>query len=87
MAKHHDLKSFPTEFQPVIDRVKLFEIRRNDRDFQTGDSFTLREYHYDHGDVYSGREISGRVGHISTYAQSREYVVFSLLDLGLMIIK
>ena len=85
--KHHDLKSFPALFQPVIDRTRLFEIRRNDRDYQTGDTFTLHEYEYDHGDRYTGRTISGRIGHIDTYAQTPGHVVFSLLNLGLVIVK
>lgn len=85
--KHHDLKSFPTKFQPVVDRTKLYEIRRNDRDFQTGDSFTLHEYHYDNGDKYTGRQISGIIGHIDDYSQYPGYVVFSLLSLGLVIIE
>lgn len=85
--KHHDLKSFPTQFQPVIDRTKLFEIRKNDRDYQPGDTVTLHEYEYNHGDQYTGRIISGRIGHIDTYAQNPGYVVFSLLNLGLVIIK
>ena len=85
--KHHDLKSYPWFFQAVIDRKKLCEIRRNDRDYQTGDTVTLHEYEYDHGDKYTGRTVSGYIGHIDTYAQNPGYVVFSLLNLGLVIIK
>lgn len=83
---HHNLKSRPVFFQAVVDRRKLFEIRRNDRNFQPGDTFTLHEHEYDHGDIYTGRTISGRIGFVDSHAQADGYVVFSLLDLGLMII-
>ena len=86
MRKHHDLKCFPAHFQPVVDGTKTFEIRRNDRDFKEGDTFTLHEYEYDHGDQYTGRKISGYVGHISTFAQDDNYVVWSILRPGLLII-
>jgi len=83
---HHDLKSYPVLFQSVVERKRLFEIRRNDRGYQTGDTFTLHEYSYDNGDRYTGRTISGRIGHIDAHAQVDGYVVFSLLDLGLLIV-
>lgn len=83
---HHNLKSHPVFFQAVVDRLKLFEIRHNDRNFQAGDSFTLHEYEYDHGDIYTGRTISGIIGYIDTHAQQDNYVVFSLHKVGLIII-
>lgn len=83
---HHNLKSHPQFFQAVVDRQKLYEVRRNDRNYQAGDTFTLHEYEYDHGDVYTGRSISGRIGFVDSHAQTDGYVVFSLLNLGLMII-
>lgn len=83
---HHHLKSYPTLFQAVIDRKRLFEIRRNDRDYKAGDIVTLHEYKFDDGDIYTGRTISARIGHVDTYAQMDGYVVFSLLDLGLIVI-
>lgn len=86
MKKHHDLKCYPQHFQPVFDRTKTFEIRKNDRDFQVGDTVTLHEYEYDHGDKYTGRTISAYIGHINDFAQSPGYVVFSLLNVGLVII-
>lgn len=84
--KHHILKCWPQHFNAVWNKTKLFEIRRNDRDYQEGDTFTLCEYEYDHGEVYTGRQVSGRIGHISNFAQQDGYVVFSLLNIGLLII-
>lgn len=38
---HHTLKTWPTYFDAVVNGEKLFEVRRNDRFFQRGDTVTL----------------------------------------------
>ena len=48
----HRLKTLPRYYQPVIEERKLFEIRNNDRNFQTGDSVILNEWD---GENYTGR--------------------------------
>lgn len=71
----HKLKTVPKHFQKVWDRKKLFEIRKNDRNFKKGDLLVLREYfglvcfaeeknldlHTTTKEIYSGREIVARV--------------------------
>ena len=48
----HRLKTLPRYYQPIIEERKPFEIRNNDRNFQTGDSVILNEWD---GKNYTGR--------------------------------
>jgi hypothetical protein len=66
----HELKTWPEFFQPTLDGVKRFELRRDDRPegFQVGDELLLKEWvpgngaHQNPG--YTGREIMVRVDYI-----------------------
>lgn len=40
----HELKSWSSYFRAVVTGIKTFEVRRNDRDFRTGDVLVLREW-------------------------------------------
>jgi len=42
--KIHHLKCWPVYFSRLVSMEKTFEVRRNDRDFQTGDYIDLLEY-------------------------------------------
>ena len=42
--KVHILKTWPVYFERVDSGDKTFEVRKNDRDFQTGDEVLLKEY-------------------------------------------
>ena len=44
MRKEHELKSWEEFFQDVVDDIKTFEIRKNDRKFKVGDLLVLREF-------------------------------------------
>ena len=52
--KVHNLKTLNPFFDLVKNRVKRFEIRKNDRDFKVGDFFLLEEF------VLTGKQITGR---------------------------
>lgn len=40
----HELKTHPAPFSRTIDGLKMFEIRKDDRGFKTGDALMLREW-------------------------------------------
>jgi len=74
--KRHDLKIAPKYFMDVVNRVKTFEIRNNDREFKVGDVLFLHEYV--DGD-YTKEEVCKRtVTYITDYAQKDGYVVMSI---------
>jgi ParB family chromosome partitioning protein len=62
MRTHH-LKTWPTQFEAVLLGVKTFEYRRNDRDFETGDTLVLCEFD-PHTSRYSGRRFHVLVTYI-----------------------
>lgn len=59
----HDLKCWPTPFGAMLRGSKSFEFRKNDRDFNTGDTLHLREW--DPGtEQYTGRTLDCLVTYI-----------------------
>jgi len=56
-VKTHELKTWPMYFQMVRKHQKLFEVRKNDRGFKTGDTLNLREWDGE----YTGWSISAMV--------------------------
>ncbi len=43
----HELKVIPPYFAALVDGIKTFEVRKNDRAYQKGDMLELREWHPD----------------------------------------
>lgn len=62
MPKVHDLKTLPEYFAAVLDGIKTFEVRADDRGFAVGDTLLLREWSFVDG--YSGRECTRIVSYI-----------------------
>ncbi len=58
----HELKCWPEFFAPVLEGVKRFEIRKNDRGFCVGDTLLLCEW--DKVSGYTGRQIEMEVTYI-----------------------
>lgn len=54
--KTHKLKCWPQFFQAVKNRSKKFEVRRNDRNFESGDRLILQEWIPETGE-YTGNEL------------------------------
>lgn len=72
----HKLKLQQPYFNAVLNGLKTFEIRRNDRRFQVGDYLCLEEYDYE-TKSYTGRFINKQIAYITDYMQRKGYVVFS----------
>ena len=41
---NHELKIWPEYYKAINDKIKKFEIRKNDRNFKVGDQIVLREF-------------------------------------------
>lgn len=61
----HELKTWPEPFQAVVDGVKTFDVRIDDRGYGVGDVLRLREWHGGPAVTgYTGREHSVLVTYI-----------------------
>jgi hypothetical protein len=50
----HTIKILPEYFNPTAAGKKAFELRKNDRNYQVGDTLQMKEWN---GENYTGREI------------------------------
>ena len=75
--KTHDIKLHYKYWMAAETQAKMFEIRKNDRDYQIGDFITLREWD---GSGYTGQELHREITYITDYAQQDGYVVIGLTD-------
>jgi len=87
---HHDLKQFTEHFQYIVDGKMKAIVRRNDRDYQIGDTVTLREGVPDateeSGFKYTGKEVSAMIFFIDNFGCQDGYVSLSLGRVGLIIV-
>ena len=76
----HELKILSPHFQAVFDGRKAFEIRKDDRGFQAGDTLLLKEYSPDVSPAiaYTGREIEVDVTYVTGHEQKPGYVVMAI---------
>lgn len=74
----HDLKILPQYFEDVKSCKKNFELRKNDRDFEVGDTLILREWN----GKYTGRFIKRKIKYIykgcGEYGLSKDYSILGL---------
>jgi len=88
--KKHDLKCVPNLFQKIWTGTKTFDIRFNDRDYQTGDIIVLNElkpgfedFHLtdDPENCYTGRQIVAHIPYLMVgprYGLMADWVILSL---------
>ena len=76
----HELKTWPDAFKAVWDGDKSFDLRKNDRGFEEGDSLLLREYIPQQG--YTGRAVFCGVSYIlkKGYGLPDGYCIMQLYD-------
>lgn len=75
----HELKTVAPLFHKVLDGVKTFDIRKNDRNFEVGHYLWLREYDQT-TKTYSGRNVHCIVTYIlfDHAGLSDDYVVMAI---------
>jgi hypothetical protein len=78
--KIHELKTWCEPFEAVWSGLKTYEIRKNDRGFQHGDTLCLREWDR-HTEQYTGRVVTAEVGFATegTWGLPPDLCVMSLL--------
>jgi hypothetical protein len=78
-ARIHELRSWPPFFRAVVDGLKRFEIRKDDRDprFQVGDCLVLCEWE-PKTETYSGEQFAVRVTYLSASFAPEGHVVMSI---------
>lgn len=77
---HHNLKIYLQHYRNVRSGTKTFEIRKNDRAFQKGDTVALQAFcgiENKYYDILSYPELNFKIGDV--YPIDSERVVFSLL--------
>lgn len=78
----HELKTWPEYFEMIESGEKTFEVRKNDRDFQTGDTLFLREYNPT-TESYTGQSMVKTVSYIlhgGNFGIESGYVVMGILN-------
>jgi hypothetical protein len=81
MPKHHDLKLFDDNYQPIADGRKRSDIRFNDRNYQVDDTITYSSGYPDIAGFYcDGRTIDVIITHVDDgfWSPDENYVNLSI---------
>ena len=71
----HELKTLPDYFGPVVDGIKTFEIRKDDRGYQVGDLLFLKEYKEG---SYTDHAVVKEVTYTTAFNQEPGYLVLGI---------
>lgn len=61
MIKKHNVKIQPEYYKAVIAGMKTFELRKNDRNYEVGDTVCLEEHD---GDEFTGRYVTVTITYV-----------------------
>lgn len=82
----HELKIKPQYYEDVKNGLKLFEVRKNDRDFKLGDILMLNECSLDDSGAgtYSGRALKVGVTYLLNDPEycKEGYVILGIIPFG-----
>ncbi|WP_373232123.1 DUF3850 domain-containing protein [Cohnella sp.] len=82
--KTHILKCWTEFFQAVKSGAKTFEIRLNDRDYQTGDTLVLQEFipmgEQIGGGQFTGDRLIRSISYMTDWEQKPGYVALGITD-------
>lgn len=88
MSKIHKLKTWPEYYQAIANDFKRFELRKNDRGFEVGDTLLLKEYEPS-TEKYTGEEMYVKVTFIfgddpddRAWGLEEGYVIMSIKKLN-----
>lgn len=76
----HELKIHPQFLSRIASGQKTFEIRKNDRDYQVGDTLILMEYDPERGfpDHGSYDVLAAKITYMTTYEQKDDFCVLGI---------
>ena len=79
MVINHIVKIDPEYFDDVVNKVKKFEVRKNDRNYKVGNIIELREFNRKRNE-YTGRTITAEITYILDNEEyvKENYVIFAL---------
>lgn len=85
MSKHHTIKCVQPYFDEVKSGRKPFEMRFNDREYEQGDTVTLRLYDPENPN-YLSFDINGTIGYVLTEFEGlkKGWCVFGLQNTELI---
>lgn len=84
MKKHkvHVVKCWPEYFEDVWSGIKTFELRKDDRDYESGDHIEIQEYD-PNTENYSGRVVGGNIPYVlkgPAFGLEKGHCICSLSD-------